>query len=246
MRRSLSLYALLVCAAAVGAPGAAAQRLQPRIPPATAVRTRSLALALGRDAGAPPARHSVLSTVLYGAGGAVLGAWAGYMTSQIVWSDWQELSHKNGISRLRYTLTGAGIGAIAGALLGRHVTAGAPLPQPGRRRSPWGDLPVISQEEVRASRARTAAELLLQLRPDWVNPRRSDTFGGAVVQTYTSEGVPVYLDGEPIGTVDDLSNISIHEVDSVEYYDVRAANSRWGAAANLRAIINVLTAKGES
>ncbi len=239
--------ALLLCAA--GGRAAAAQQLQRRIPAVPAVgvgaRVHLAVTAPGEWAAAPPRRHSLLVTALYAAGGAVLGGWVGYMTSQIVWSDWQELS-RPGVNRMHYTLTGAGIGTLAGAVVGHHVGGGAPAaPPPGRRRSPWGDLPVITAAEVRASRARTAAELIADLHPEWIERRSTDTFGGAAVQTITFEGVAVFLDGEPLGTIADLRAMSVHQVESVEYYDVTAATRRWGAA-EFRRIINVITEKGES
>ncbi len=80
------------------------------------------------------------------------------------------------------------------------------------------------------------------LRPDWIERRTTETFGGAAAQTITSEGVAVFLDGKPLGTIADLIAVPVHDVESVEYYDITAASRRWGAA-ELRRIINVITAQ---
>ncbi len=241
---SLVLIAVLLLAAAPR--GSAAQQVRPRIPPLPATSSTSpAAVAANASPVAPHSGQSLLNTLLYGAGGAVLGSWAGYMTSQIVWSDWQAVSHKNGISRLRYTVTGAGIGALAGALLGRdiHPTAGEPRPVFGTR-------PAITREQIEASATRNVQELVQLLRPQWLNPRGND-----IIQFVDSTAAPlqpglgvdvvrVYLDGELLGGPDQLAEIPTPEVLRVEYYDVRAATLRWGAGHSHGAI-DIITAKGQ-
>jgi len=238
-RRTAVAVSLLLLTAT----GLRAQRLERRFSPVPLARSAPVTASSPGES-ARGTRHTLLNTVLYGAGGAILGGWVGYMTSQVVWSDWQNISRPGGVNRMHYTLTGAGLGAIAGALLGHHVGAGA-APPPGRRRTPWGDLPVISPQEIRASSARSAGELVRRLRPGWLSPQGTDTFGGAVVQTYTTEGVAVYVDGTPLGNVADLEGLPIVQVVGVEYYDLKAATERWGVG-HLNAAINVLTNRGGS
>ena len=58
-------------------------------------------------------RHQSLLHVLgYAAGGMVLGGWGGYMTSQLVRSDWTDTTGR-GAERLRFSLGGAAVGLLA-------------------------------------------------------------------------------------------------------------------------------------
>ncbi len=242
--RAIALAALAASAPAAG--GAAAQRLQPRIPPASARNAQPRAAADAPAVLAPASRHSLANTLLYGAGGAVLGGWAGYMTSQIVWSDWQRVSRPGGISRVRYTLTGAGIGAMAGALLGHHVTPGVSPAHPL-----YGTLPAITTEQIQASQTRTVEELVQLLRPQWLNARGNDLIQFAdsaasppAFGLPNSDAVRVYLDGEQMGGPEQLAEIPTLEALRVEYYDMKAATVRWGAGHSHGAI-NVITARGQ-
>lgn len=245
MTRAGWLVALGVLATSVaGAQVASAQQLQPRIPPAPAQGTPAAAVAGERAATAPRTGHSLLNTILYSAGGAVLGGWAGYMTSQIVWSDWQKLS-RPGANRLHYTLTGAGLGALAGALLGHHVEPGA-----GAATPVFGIRPAITTEQIQASHTRTVQELVQLLRPQWLNPRGTDIIqvaDSAALPSFQGSGtdvVRVYLDGELLGGPDQLAEIPTPEALRVEYYDMKAATLRWGAGHSHGAI-NVITGKGQ-
>ncbi len=246
MRRSFSLVVLATLAlSAGGARVAAAQQVHARIPPARDGARPATPVA-ERDVIAPRSGHSLLDTILYGAGGAVVGGWAGYMTSQIVWSDWQKVSRPGGPSRLHYTLTGAGIGALVGALLGHHVKPAAAGPV-----TPFfGTRPAITTDQIEASHTRTVEELIQLLRPQWLNPRGND-----IIQVVDSSAlasldppgadvVRVYLDGELLGGPDQLAEIPTPDALRVEYYDMRAATLRWGAGHSHGAI-NVITAKGE-
>jgi len=237
---------LVLSALALSAASAAAQQLAPRIPPVRAAEPAGgTAAAATLQPAAPGTRHSLLSTVLYGAGGAVLGSWAGYMTSQIVWSDWQDHSQPGGVNRLHYTLTGAGVGALLGAVLGHHIRPGPAAPG-----SAFGTRPAITTAQIEASDTRTVEELIQLLRPQWLNPRGNDyvqIVDSTALPALTSAGatdvVRVYLDGQPLGGPDELANIPTPEVLRVEYYDMKAATMRWGAGHSHGAI-DVITASG--
>lgn len=185
-----------------------------------------------------PASHddrSVLRILAHGAGGAVLGSWVGYMTSQIVWSDW----HNRGpgeVNRLRYTLTGAFLGTVVGSLVGRHVasTGAVATPLDGAR-------PAITTAEIQASTAPNAEELIRILRPRWLNPRGVDSIIGDAAGT---DVVRVYRNGQPLGGPDELASIDTPLLVRVEYYDMKAATLRWGAGHSHGAI-DVMTGSDE-
>ncbi len=244
MRSGSSLLVLGALAlVSVGNRDAAAQRLQPLVPPASAPRTQATPPA--HDAIAPRSAHSLLTTLLYGAGGAVVGGWAGFMTSQIVWSDWQRVSRPGGVNRLHYTLTGAAIGALAGALIGHHSKPAAGPSSPF-----FGTRPAITTEQIEASHTRTVEELIQLLRPQWLNPRGNDIIQAvgssalASVDPPATDVVRVYLDGEPLGGPQQLAEIPTPDALRVEYYDMKAATLRWGAG-HTHGAINVITARGQ-
>ena len=128
--RSASSFLVLGLLAALPA-GAAAQRPRepfaattpvafgpaagaPAAPPAPAISAR-----LGRSVvpAAAAAHLSPLRRLLDAVGGTAVGAWVGYMASQIAWSDWREGSGR-GAYRVRFALGGGALGGIAGSLLG--------------------------------------------------------------------------------------------------------------------------------
>ncbi len=237
------LLALALSAAA--ALPAGAQRLRTRIAPPPPPPAPSSTRTPPRSVAASATHHSFLRTALYGAGGAVLGGWGGYLTSQIVWSDWQEISRPGGIDRMRYTLTGAAIGTVIGAVIGYHGSGSAP------GRPVFGTRPAITAEQIRASSAHNVLDLVQLLRPQWLNPRGND-----IVQINDSTAAPipgadptdvlrVYMDGELLGGPDQLADIPTPQVERVEYYDMRAATLRWGAGHSHGAI-NVIMSRGQS
>jgi len=243
-----ALTGVVVTVLAFSAAGARAQQLEPRISPVPAAAAGRTATApRAPELSAPGSRRSFFGTVLFGAGGAVLGSWAGYMTSQIVWSDWHDRSTP-GVNRLRYTLTGAGVGALLGIVVGRHSS-----PETSRAARPiYGTVPAITGEQIQASRAQTVLELVQLLRPRWLNTRGADVMNkppvvdslGMATGAEAADIVQVYLDGEPLGGVSELARIATDQVQRVEYYDMRAATLRWGGGLT-HGVINVLTGRGE-
>jgi hypothetical protein len=182
---------------------------------------------------APPGHRSVLHVVAYAAGGSLLGAWAGYMTSQVARSDWEGGA---GAQRLRFSVAGAGIGLVAGILVGNRRGEPAPAFPRGPRSAP----PVITQpitaEEIGASSARSVTELLRQLRPQWLRSRGRDVLRLNADPT-EAHGVRVYLNGGLLGGLDALDQVSIDAVTSVQFFDTGPAILRWGAGNEDGAIL---------
>src|SRR4051812_28920075 len=111
---------VLVAASAAAAPAAAQQRAQPndaapaRLTPAAADAAPQ-AVATPRAEGGRSASRTALQTL----GGALLGAGAGYLASQVAWSDWDKHSNSEFAGRrLSFTLGGSAVGALAGLVLG--------------------------------------------------------------------------------------------------------------------------------
>jgi hypothetical protein len=186
--------------------------------------------ASGRDPRPAAQRHSWPHVAIYGAGGAILGGWAGFMASQIAWSDWRDGPGRSA-ERLRFSLVGAALGLVAGTLVGRRPPAEAAVPVPSSSpiRGP------ITRAQIRASSARTLTQLLRELRPEWLHNRGVDILMRGVPVPVS--GVRVYLDGELLGGLDTLDEVSIDAVTGVQFFDAAAAVLRWGAGNEDGAIL---------
>jgi hypothetical protein len=168
--------------------------------------------------------HSFVHTALWAVGGAIIGGWTGYVTSQIARSDWSDASGRGGM-RLSFSLTGAGLGLIGGYFAGRHA--------PTRSAIPAG-LPTnfqarpITEKEIRTSTARSVSELLREKRPQWLQGRGVDVLHRLSDPLSTTSGRRVYLNGQLLGGLDALDDVSIEVVTRIEFLDAGAAVVRWG------------------
>jgi hypothetical protein len=185
----------------------------------------------------PPRRHqSVLHVLTFTVGGVIIGGWAGYVTAQIVRSDWQDPTGRTA-QRLRFSAGGAALGLVAGVLLGTRGSRAAAAPQPPRLPLPI-NRPITAQE-IRASSARTLTELVRELRPQWLRAR-----GQAVIPVldpntgvHAANGVVVYLNGTPFGDLTSLDEVPIEEVTSIQFLDGPAAVLRYGTGNEDGAIL---------
>ena len=174
-------------------------------------------------------RRSVIAVL----GGAVIGAGAGYLTSQVAWSDWDKASNSEfKTRRLNFTLGGGALGAITGLFVGRHEAqpggpGGVHAPEPRR-----GTL--ITEQEVRASTATSVYELLQALRPQWLRVRGDNAHADVNVET---TGIRVYVERGFVGGVDALRQIPTAEVTTVEFMDAGTATYRLGQGNPLGAIV---------
>ena len=248
---------LLAAASAAAAPAAAQQRsqLEPaelRLEPAAAAPMHA-----SLQPGAPPAAARARSgarTALHALGGAVLGAGAGYLASQVAWSDWDKSSNSEfAHRRMSFALGGSAVGALAGAVLGhgspRALNAG---PAPAVPVSSMGAM--VTSEELRASTASTLYELLQSTHPTWLRGRGEGAVRAGKPATGVARGAPgegsgeasaltpqtpadmassspapkVYLDGGFLGEINQLREILVVQTESVEYLDVAAASYRFG------------------
>lgn len=89
---------------------------------------------------------------------------------------------------------------------------------------------VISPDEIRASTATNAFELLESLRPNWLQARG--------LQSLQGEGqLAVYLNGIRIGGPEELRSMALNGLTSVRYLDARTATQRWGTGHPHGAIV---------
>jgi hypothetical protein len=124
-------------------------------------------------------------------------------------------------------------------LLGLTTACAGSGAQPGQSSS--RDRNVITFEQIENSEAPNAFELVRALRPQWLRPRGAQTVhetakgvgggtgpGAAVVYTPAPDMIVVYLDKARLGGVNDLRQIDLRAVRTIEWLDVAAANYRFG------------------
>lgn len=168
-------------------------------------------------------------------GGAVLGAGAGYLASQVAWSDWDKSSNSEFKQRrLSFTLGGSAIGALTGLLVGHRMggPGGGPGGVPGRPLASSNS--VITEDEVRASTASNLYEMLQALRPHWLRNRGPT---GNTDVNLDQQGVRVYVERGLVGDLNALRQITTREVTTVEFLDAAAATYRLGQGNPSGAIV---------
>jgi hypothetical protein len=252
----INRFVLLLAAAwAAAAPAAAQQRSHLdaaglRLEPGTAAATRApVRLSAARGG-------SASRTAVHVLGGALLGAGAGYLASQVAWSDWDKSSNSEfAHRRMSFAVGGGAVGALVGAVLGhgspRTLNAG---PAPAVPVNAMGAM--ITSEDLRAATATTLYELLQSTHPTWLRGRGEGAFRAGKPATGAARGTPagdadgtgvsalsaqgpadlassspapkVYLDGGFLGDVNQLREVLVAETESVEYLDVAAATYRFG------------------
>jgi len=241
---------------------AAAQRATPPLlaPPAAGgspsapdARTAGLARLRTSLASESPASSAVtaarspLRTLGWTMAGATVGAGLGFFASQVAHSNWDDDTERRGF-RMRFTVSGALLGAVGGLLVSRQGSipyASAPAER-GRARD------VIATTELRSAGGQTAYDVVQALRPVWLSARGVDSFdenpsavitGGRSPQVTVTPGdaqVVVYLDGTRLGSVDRLREMPANQIKGMRYYDAREATLRWGQGHN-HGVIELLT-----
>jgi hypothetical protein len=268
MPRTLSALPVLLLVAGAPAVARAQANDLPRAAdaPALAPRVEPASLAApGADvAWAAPALHplairaaepgtdgsrSFVHRALFTMGGGVVGAWVGYVASQVVRSDWDKNTDGEFHAfRTHFALGGAALGGAMGAVFSRghaHHEPAIPLAQRSDSARVWDGSrhDGITAEEIAQSGARDAFELVQSLRPTWLRPRGQETFrdnptgviagspgGGSVVQLQPGiGGVKVYMDEALLGDVSTLHEIPVVTVTGAEFITPAEATYRWGA-----------------
>jgi hypothetical protein len=105
----------------------------------------------------------------------------------------------------------------------------------GEPRAGARDMNVITAEEIAASNATTAHDLIRNLRPRWLHDRGQQSLGtvqrqgidGPVAEMATT-GIVVYVDGSRMGAVAVLRDISARDLTSAQRLSAGEATQRFG------------------
>lgn len=206
-----------------------------------------LALAL---AGSEPARAqaaprpgglSPLRILGYAMGGAVIGSWTGYVASQVTWSDWSDANGRSA-HRVRFSVGGAALGLVVGAVMGSRRTGVAPaVPLAPPRLAPPLPNRSITEDDIRRSSARSITELIRRLRPQWLRTRGRDVLQLDSLHLgrdpLAAQGVRVYLNGSLLGGLDALNEVAVDALTGVAFLDSNAAVLRFGTGNEDGAIL---------
>jgi hypothetical protein len=213
------------------------------------MRTPTLVLAL-LVCGAPLARaqtdpappgHFPLRIVTYAVGGAVVGSWAGYVASQVTWSDWSDASGRTA-HRMRFSVGGAALGLVAGIVMGSRRTFVAPtVPLDRPRLTPPLPNRPITEDDIRLASARTVSELIRRLRPQWLRSRGRDVLQLDSLHVgqdpLAARGVRVYLNGSLMGGLDAMDQVGVDALTGASFLDSNAAVLRYGTGNEDGAIL---------
>jgi len=208
----------------------AAARLESSAPAASAGELAPAAARAGRG---PSARSTAVNMVA----GALIGAGAGYLASQVAWSDWDKASNSEFKGRrLNFTLGGSALGALGGLLLGRRGGGAMGVPQAQGRVASRNSM--ITEEEVRASTAENVFQLVQALRPFWLQreganghtrPSTDPEAPPAAISASDDAGVRVYVENGFVGDIWSLRQMTVKEVTSLEFLDAATATYRFGS-----------------
>jgi outer membrane cobalamin receptor len=95
---------------------------------------------------------------------------------------------------------------------------------------------LITQDEIEASRAPTAYEVIQKLRANFLTYRGETSFDRSKSQPYPT----VYLDGQEYGSVTMLRNIPASQVATIRLYRAWEATTKFGTG-NMGGVIAVTT-----
>jgi hypothetical protein len=98
------------------------------------------------------------------------------------------------------------------------------------------DPQVITEQEVIASVATTAYELIHNLRPTFLSYRGETSFDRGTSRPYPN----VYVDDQPFGTVSILHSIPSSDVSSIRLYRSSEAMTKFGTG-NAGGVIAIIT-----
>jgi outer membrane cobalamin receptor len=95
---------------------------------------------------------------------------------------------------------------------------------------------LITEDEVEASRAPTAYEVIQRLRPGFLTYRGETSFDKSKSQPYPT----VYVDGQEYGPIGTLRNIPASEISTIRLYRSWEATTKFGTG-NMGGVIAITT-----
>lgn len=168
-------------------------------------------------------------------GGALVGGWLGYVSAQVVRSDWDKESNSSfRDQRSTWAAAGAVVGVVSSHLFG---TTRAPA-RPARAEAPPRDGSYLGEAEIRESQATNAYELIYNTRMQWLvtrgvnsvaeSPRGQATGDFQIRVTPGRDKIITYLDGVRLGGIEDMRDIPANVLTSARFLDTREATLRFG------------------
>jgi hypothetical protein len=106
-------------------------------------------------------------------------------------------------------------------------------PRPGPAIS---DTQLITEDEIEASRAPTAFEVIQKLRANFLSYRGETSFDRSKSQPYPT----VYLDGQAYGPIGTLRNIPASQISTIRLYRSWEATTKFGTG-NMGGVIAITT-----
>ena len=95
---------------------------------------------------------------------------------------------------------------------------------------------VITEDEIIASRASTAYEVIHKLRANFLTNRGETSFNRNQSNPYPT----VYVDDQEFGPISTLSSIPAAQITMIQLYRVSEANAKYGSH-NLSGVISITT-----
>jgi outer membrane cobalamin receptor len=123
-------------------------------------------------------------------------------------------------------------GFLAGILSALIFACAPPRRGPGAVE----DRQIITEEEVEASRAPTAFEVIQKLRANFLSYRGETTFNRNNSRPYPT----VYVDGQEFGPIGSLRNIPASQVSTIRLFRSWEATTMFGAG-NMGGVIAIVT-----
>jgi len=121
---------------------------------------------------------------------------------------------------------------LVASLSGVFFACAPPRLIPGRA----ADSQLITQEEVEASRAPTAFEVIQKLRANFLSYRGETSFNKNNSQPYPT----IYVDGQQFGPLSSLRNIPASQIATIRLYRSWEATTKFGTG-NMGGVIAITT-----
>lgn len=88
---------------------------------------------------------------------------------------------------------------------------------------------LLTHQQIEDVRASNAYDVVQRLKSHWLQPRgRSQMPSAPGTPQFQENPVRVYMDGQRIGTVEQLRRIEITVIRRIRYYSPAEASARWG------------------